>query len=65
MNARKRIKRTNDARVQRTRRLLAKIAARNDSGLADDVVLAILQAKNGPWTTYTSVEELLADLGIE
>ena len=65
MKARNRIKRANDARIRRTRVLLAKIATRNDTGLDDGVVLAILRANNGPWTEYASVEEMLASLDIE
>lgn len=65
MKARNRIKRANDERIQHARVLLAKIATRNDTGLDDGVVLAILQANNGTWTEYTSVEEMLASLGTE
>jgi hypothetical protein len=65
MNVRKRIKRANEVRKHRFRRLLERIAATNDTGLSDDTVLAILNADRGPWTEYASVEEMFASLGIE
>lgn len=65
MNVRKRIKRANDARVQHNHVLLARISKTNDTGLDDGVVLSILRAKKGPWTEYTSVEEMLAFIGAE
>lgn len=64
MNVVKRIKRANEARTRRFQRLLDRIAATNDTGLSDETVLAILDADRGPWTSYASVEEMFASLGI-
>ena len=65
MKIKKHIKSAIEARKRRFQRLLDRIAATNDTGLSDDSVLAILNARRGPWTECESVEELLESLGIE
>lgn len=65
MNIAKCIKRANEARRRRFQRLLDRIAATNDTGLSDETVLAILNARHGPWTTYATIEEVVAGLDIE
>lgn len=59
-----RTKRANEARSQRAKVLHAEIVARNDTGLDDDVVLAILRAKDGQRTEWRSVDELLEHLDL-
>ncbi|WP_211608633.1 hypothetical protein [Paraburkholderia haematera] len=54
----------NNAR-KRDLKLLARIARTNDTGLDDNVVLAILKAKDGPWTTVMTVEEMFAYLELD
>ena len=63
MKVRKRIQMINNAR-KHEQMLLAQIARTNDTGLDDRVVLAILKAKDGPWSKAMTVEELFAYLGI-
>jgi hypothetical protein len=65
MKVEKRTKRASDGRMRRYNELLGRIAATNDTGLSDETVLAILNADRGPWTSYASVEEMFASLGIE
>lgn len=65
MKVTKRVKRANEARRLRYRQLVANIARTNDTGLSDDVVLALLKAKSGPWSEPMTAEELLASMGLD
>jgi hypothetical protein len=65
VKVRKRIRMINNNARKRDLKLRARIARTNDTGLNDSVVLAILKAKDGPWSkALTSVEEMFAYLGI-
>ncbi|WP_431226615.1 hypothetical protein [Burkholderia contaminans] len=63
MKVTKHIKRMNEARNQRSRQLIDRIARTNDTGYSDGVVLAVMKADRGPWSKAMTVEELLASLG--
>lgn len=61
----KHLKCANEARKRRYRQLVDGIARTNDTGYSDDVVLAVLKAKSGPWSKAMTADELLASLGLE
>jgi hypothetical protein len=61
----KRIKHVTEVRKHRFQRLLERITTTNDTGLSDEIVLAILKADRGPWSEVVTVEELFASLGID
>ncbi|KGW92098.1 hypothetical protein Y048_4547 [Burkholderia pseudomallei MSHR456] len=61
----KRVKRVNGVRRWRYRQLVERIARTNDTGFPDDVVLAVLKAKSGPWSGPMAAEELLASMGLK
>lgn len=65
MNVAKHVKHVNEARNLRYRQLVEKIAKTNDTGFSDDVVLAVLKAKSGPWSEPMTAEEVLAGLRID
>ncbi len=65
MKVTKHVKYTNEARQRRYRQLVERIARTNDTGFSDDVVLAVLNAKSGPWSEPMTAEELLASMGLD
>lgn len=58
----KHVKRTSEARNRRYRQLVERIAITNNTGYSDDIVLAVLKAKNGPWSEPMTADELLASM---
>lgn len=65
MKVTKHIKRTGEARHRRYRQLVERIVSKNDTGYSNDVVLAVLKAKSGPWSKPMTAEELLASMGFD
>ena len=64
MKVMRRIRMINNAK-KHYMRMLARIAKTNDTGLDDSVVLAILKAKDGPWSkALMSAKEVFAYLGL-
>ncbi|QNB10300.1 hypothetical protein G5S35_01125 [Paraburkholderia tropica] len=64
MTVEKRIKCASAERRRRYRDVLDRIARNNVTGHSDETVLAILNADRGPWTSYASVDEMFATMGI-
>lgn len=65
MKITKHIKCVNEAKRRRYRQRIERIARTNDTGFSDDVVLAVLKAKSGPWSEPMTAEELLASMGLK
>lgn len=61
----RRVKSANEDRIRRYRELCERVARTNDTGLSNDTVRSILNADRGQWTSYASVEEMFAELGID
>lgn len=64
MKVTKHVKCMTDKRRRRYRQLIDRIVRTNDTGFSDEVVLAVLNAKRGPWSKAMTGDELMASHGM-